>query len=176
MVDKNGFHYLHQTSGIIKNNINYIFFHEEMIENVSFYIDEDDSKNQIAVLNIEATNGSELTFYELLKKDSNTSDKSEKNLCRGSFHSVFESIFQVNHKNIIESRGTHSWNHGVGMEGFQSFEEPLDLLNISFGKILEAIDIIIKQMSCLILIPTHKIYFKRLVFRNLIFWLMMERI
>jgi len=131
MVDKNGFYAPHPDEWDDQNNISPIFSWE-MIEDVSFYMDEDESKNQIAVLNIEATNGSELTFYELLKKDSNPSETSEKTLCRGSFLSVFESIFQVNHKNILESRGTHSWNHGVGMEGFQSFEEPLDLLNISF--------------------------------------------
>ena len=67
MVDKNGFHAPHPDEWDDQNNISPIFSWE-MIENVSFYIDEDDSKNQIAVLNIEATNGSELTFYELLKR------------------------------------------------------------------------------------------------------------
>ena len=44
---------------------------------------------------------------------------------------VFKSIFDVNYENIIQSRGAHTWNHGVGMEGFQAFKNPSELLNQS---------------------------------------------
>ena len=121
LVDKNGIYAPHPDEWDDQDNVSPIFSWEN-VEDISFDIQEDNSGNEIAILNIEGTNGGELTFYELLKADF-------ESICRGSYLSVIKSIFDVNHPNILESRGAHSWNHGVGDEGFQGFEKAEQLLN-----------------------------------------------
>tara|TARA_Y100000994_G_scaffold76881_1_gene63514 strand:+ start:4391 stop:5185 length:795 start_codon:yes stop_codon:yes gene_type:complete len=123
LVDKNGFYAPHPDEWDDQDNVSAICSWE-MVEDITFDIKEDYSGNQIAILNIEATNGGELTFYEFLKKNS-------ESICRGSYLSVIKSIFDVNHQNILESRGAHNWNHGIGNEGFQNFENAKQLLNQS---------------------------------------------
>ena len=126
MVDKNGFYAPHPENWDEQDDISAIFSWE-MIENISFEIEEFED-HAIAILNIEATNGQELTLYEFLSQNKETSS-SKNNSFRGSYLSVFKSIFDVNHKNIVESRGAPNWNHGVGMEGFQGFHKPSELLS-----------------------------------------------
>ena len=129
IVDKNGFYAPHPENWDDQDNVSAIFSWE-MIEDISFDID-DFEDHAIATLNIEATNGGELTFYEFLSLNKEVSKAAGEPVFRGSYLSVFKSIFDVNYENIIQSRGVHSWNHGVGMEGFQAFKDPSELLNQS---------------------------------------------
>jgi uncharacterized tellurite resistance protein B-like protein len=129
MVDKNGFYAPHPENWDDQDDVSAIFSWE-MIEDISFDIDEFED-HAIATLNIEATNGDELTFYEFLSLNEEVSKAAGEPIFRGSYLSVFKSIFDVNYENIIQSRGAHTWNHGVGMEGFQAFKNPSELLNQS---------------------------------------------
>jgi len=133
MVDKNGFYAPHPDEWDDQDNVSAIFSWEK-VEDVSFDIDDDESGNKIAILNLESTDGGELTFYELLEADDEKTKMEGNTICRGSYLSVFKNIFDVNHANILESRGTHTWNHGVGSEGFQGFAKPKDLLNQAHWK------------------------------------------
>tara|TARA_B110000008_G_C16976270_1_gene566047 strand:- start:734 stop:3241 length:2508 start_codon:yes stop_codon:yes gene_type:complete len=129
MVDKNGFYAPHPENWDDQDDVSAIFSWE-MIEDISFDIDEFED-HAIATLNIEATNGGELTFHEFLSLNKEVSKAAGEPVFRGSYLSVFKSIFDVNYENIIQSRGAHAWYHGVGMEGMKAFKDPSELLNQS---------------------------------------------
>ena len=129
MVDKNGFYAPHPENWDDQDDVSAIFSWE-MVEDITFDIDEFED-HAIATLNIEATNGGELTFYEFLSLNEEVSKVAGEPVFRGSYLSVFKSIFDVNYENIIQSRGAHTWNHGVGMEGFKAFKNPSELLKQS---------------------------------------------
>lgn len=129
MVDKNGFYAPHPEKWDDQDDVSAIFSWE-MVEDISFDIDEFED-HAIATLNIEATNGGELTFYEFLSLNKEVSKTAGEPVFRGSYLSVFKSIFDVNYETIIQSRGAHSWYHGVGMEGMKAFKGPSELLKQS---------------------------------------------
>ena len=82
MVDKNGFYAPHPENWDEQDDISAIFSWE-MIENISFEIEEFED-HAIAILNIEATNGQELTLYEFLSQNKETSS-AKHNSFRGSY-------------------------------------------------------------------------------------------
>ena len=129
MVDKNGFYAPHPENWDDQDDVSAIFSWE-MVEDITFDIDEFED-HAIATLNIEATNGGELTFYEFLSLNKEISKAEGEPVFRGSYLSVFKSIFDVNYETIIQSRGAHAWYHGVGMEGMKAFKDPSELLNQS---------------------------------------------
>ena len=129
IVDKNGFYAPHPDEWDDQDNVSAIFSWEN-VKDISFDIDKF-TDHAIATLTIEATNGGELTFHEFLSLNEEVSKVAGEAVFRGSYLSVFKSIFDVNYENIIQSRGAYSWNHGVGMEGFQAFKDPSKLLNQS---------------------------------------------
>ena len=129
MVDKNGFYAPHPGNWDDQDDVSSIFSWE-MVEDITFDIDEFED-HAIATLNIEATNGGELTFYEFLSLNKEVSKAAGKPVFRGSYLSVFKSIFDVNYENIEQSRGAHTWNHGVGLEGCKAFKDSSELLNQS---------------------------------------------
>ena len=129
MVDKNGFYAPHPENWDDQDDVSAIFSWE-MVEDITFDIDEFED-HAIATLNIEATNGGELTFYEFLSLNEEVSKAAGEPVFRGSYLSVFKSIFDVNYETIIQSRGAHAWYHGVGMEGMKAFKDPSELLKQS---------------------------------------------
>ena len=129
IVDKNGFYAPHPEKWDDQDDVSAIFSWE-MVEDISFDIDEFEDRT-ITTLNIEATNGGELTFYEFLSLNKEISKAEGEPVFRGSYLSIFKSIFDVNYETIIQSRGAHAWYHGVGMEGMKAFKDPSELLNQS---------------------------------------------
>jgi hypothetical protein len=75
-------------------------------------------------LNIYTIDGGNLTFVEFLGED-----KKNSSMVGGSYLEVIVAIYNINLPTIKASAGQPMWYHGVGGEGFKSFDKPSDLLS-----------------------------------------------
>ena len=75
-------------------------------------------------LNIYTIDGGNLTFVEFLGEV-----KKNSSIICGSYLEVIVAIYNINLPTIKASAGQPMWYHGVGGEGFKSFDKPSDLLS-----------------------------------------------
>ena len=115
-IDKNGFYGAHPENS---DDITAIAGWD-MIES----LDLERIEPNLVELNLYTVDGGNLTFVEFLGED-----KKNGSMVGGSYLEVIAAIYNVNLPTIKASAGQPMWYHGVGGEGFKSFEKPSELLS-----------------------------------------------
>lgn len=115
-IDKNGFYAAHPENS---DDITAIAGWD-MIDS----LDLERIEPNLVELNLHTVNGDNLTFVEFLEED-----KEDGSVIGGSYLEVLEAIYTINLPTIKASSGQPMWYHGVGGEGFKSFDKPSDLLS-----------------------------------------------
>ena len=115
-IDKNGFYTAHPENS---DDITAITGWD-MIES----LDLERIEPNLVELNLYTVDGGNLTFVEFLGED-----KKDSSIICGSYLEVIAAIYNVNLPTIKASAGQPMWYHGVGGEGFKSFEKPSELLS-----------------------------------------------
>jgi len=115
-IDKNGFYAAHPENS---DDITAIAGWD-MIDS----LDLERIEPNLVELNIYTIDGGNLTFVEFLEED-----KQDGSMVGGSYLEVIEAIYTINLPTIKASAGQPMWYHGVGGEGFKSFDKPSGLLS-----------------------------------------------
>jgi hypothetical protein len=115
-IDKNGFYAAHPENS---DDITAIAGWD-MIDS----LDLERIEPNLVELNLHTVNGDNLTFVEFLEED-----KEDGSVIGGSYLEVIDAIYTINLPTIKASAGQPMWYHGVGGEGFKSFDKPSDLLS-----------------------------------------------
>ena len=115
-IDKNGFYGAHPENS---DDITAIAGWD-MIES----LDLERIEPNLVELNLYTVDGGNLTIVEFLGED-----KKDSSIICGSYLEVIAAIYNVNLPTIKASAGQPMWYHGVGGEGFKSFEKPSELLS-----------------------------------------------
>jgi hypothetical protein len=112
MVDKNGIYAAYPSDNDISS-----IYGWDYISDMSFDAgyDDDPNVNTLTIYGLEE--GQYLTFSEFVNEE------------QGSYLRMIYSIYEIRKDTIEASRGNSTWKEGTGGEGFQSFENPNDLLN-----------------------------------------------
>jgi hypothetical protein len=79
----------------------------------------EDGAVRVERMNLHIDNGGFLSFDEFVAKGN------------GSYLSIFEAIYEVRKETINASKGESVWKEGTGGEGFQTFENAIELLEES---------------------------------------------
>jgi len=112
-VNKNGFYGAHEGD----DNVNMLFSWDSLSE-ITFETLEDGAV-RVERMNLHIDNGGFLSFDEFVAKGN------------GSYLSIFEAIYEVRKETINASKGESVWKEGTGGEGFQTFENAIELLEES---------------------------------------------
>ena len=115
-IDKNGFYAAHPDNS---DDITAIAGWD-MIDS----LDLERIEPNLVELNLYTVDGGNLTFVEFLEED-----KQDGSMIGGSYLEVIVAIYNINLPTIKASAGQPMWYHGVGGEGFKSFDKPSDLLS-----------------------------------------------
>ena len=115
-IDKNGFYAAHPENS---DDITAIAGWD-MIDS----LDLERIEPNLVELNIYTIDGGNLTFVEFLGEV-----KKNSSIICGSYLEVIVAIYNINLPTIKASAGQPMWYHGVGGEGFKSFDKPSDLLS-----------------------------------------------
>ena len=115
-IDKNGFYAAHPENS---DDISAIAGWD-MIDS----LDLERIEPNLVELNLYTVDGGNLTFVEFLEEE-----EQDGSMVGGSYLEVIVAIYNINLPTIKASAGQPMWYHGVGGEGFKSFDKPSDLLS-----------------------------------------------